>query len=234
MTGGGDSSPLTKALTLHQQGRLAEAATLYRAILLQQPNDANALHLLGVVELHRQNPVAAIALIDRAIKIHPNAAAFYCNRGLALQDLNRFEEALTSYNRALALKPDHAEALNNRGNVLQTLKRYDEALACYDRALAIKPDLPWLRGRHLHCKMLVCDWHGLSEDFARLGKAVDSGEKASSPFSALIAPLSAAQLRKCAEVYAAGKYPEKSIFPAFEPPSQKERIRLGYFLGGLS
>lgn len=192
MTGDGTPALLAKALALHQQGKLAEAATLYRDILLRQPNDANALHLLGVAELHRQNPTTAVTLIDRAITIHPNAAAFYSNRGLALQDLNRFDEALVSYNRALAINPDHAEALNNHGNVLQTLKRYDEALGSYTRAVAIKPDLPFVLGRILHCKMLSCEWDGLDQDFLSLGNEIDAGRKASSPFSALIAPLSAA------------------------------------------
>ena len=32
------------------------------------------------------------------------------NRGITLQELKRFEEALASYERALALRPDHAEA----------------------------------------------------------------------------------------------------------------------------
>ena len=56
------------------------------------------------------------------------------NRGNALRELKRFDEALASYDKALALKPDYAEALINRGNALLELKRFDEALASYDQA----------------------------------------------------------------------------------------------------
>ena len=75
------------------------------------------------------------------------------NRGNALQDLKRPEEALASYDKALAIRPDYAEALNNRGKALQDLKRPEEALASYDKALAIRPDYAEAldnRGNALH------------------------------------------------------------------------------------
>ena len=67
-------------------------------------------------------------------------AEAYNNRGNALQDLKRFEEALASYDKALAIRPDYAEAYSNRGIALQDLKRFEEALASYDKAIALKPD----------------------------------------------------------------------------------------------
>ena len=42
----------------------------------------------------------------------------FCNRGLTLHELKRFEKALASYDRALTLRPDYAEALSNRGATL--------------------------------------------------------------------------------------------------------------------
>src|SRR5262249_6735276 len=57
------------------------------------------------------------------------------NRGVALQALSRFDEALASFDRAIALAPELAEAHSNRGGVLAELKRYEDALASCDRAL---------------------------------------------------------------------------------------------------
>jgi len=131
---------LEEALSLHRKGKLAEAAVLYRRILARNPNDADALHLLGVIEFQRGNPPVAIDLISRAIKLDPGKASFYANLGLAYRDLKRFDEALACYERALAIKPDDADTLNNRGNLLRDLKRFDDALTSYARALAIKPD----------------------------------------------------------------------------------------------
>ncbi len=134
------NSLLQQAFSLHQRGQLAEAASLYHEILAQNPKNADALHLLGVLESQRSNSLAGIELIDRAIQIQPDNAVLFFNRGNVLRDLRRFDAALASYDRALAIKPDYVEALQNRGGTLQDLKRFDDALKSYDQALAIKPD----------------------------------------------------------------------------------------------
>jgi FkbM family methyltransferase len=143
---------LEKALSLHRAGQLAEAASLYRKIIAQEPKNADALHLLGVIEAQKDNSLAAIALIDRAIELTPNNAGFYSDRGVVLQKLKRFDDALASYDQALAIKPAFPEALNNRGLALHDLKRFEDALSSYDRALAIKPNYAealYNRGRSL-------------------------------------------------------------------------------------
>ncbi|EIJ43603.1 tetratricopeptide repeat protein,ATPase [Beggiatoa alba B18LD] len=60
--------------------------------------------------------------------------------GYILSKLNRYEEALASYDEAIQFKPDNALAWFNRGNVLSNLNRYEKALASYDKAIQFKPD----------------------------------------------------------------------------------------------
>ena len=54
------------------------------------------------------------------------------NRGNALLQLSRAEEALATFDRVLEIYPDHAVTLSSRGAALKLLGRYEEAL----RALA--------------------------------------------------------------------------------------------------
>lgn len=68
------------------------------------------------------------------------AATSYIERGNALQKLERYEEALDSYDHAIALDPDSADAFNDRGTVLQYLQRHDEALTSHDRAATLRPE----------------------------------------------------------------------------------------------
>jgi protein O-GlcNAc transferase len=131
---------LQQALALHQRGQLNQAELLYRRVLQHVPNQFDSWHLLGVIELQRQNFARAVELIGQALKLNRDDASAHSNIGSALRGLKRPVEALASYDRALKLKPDYAEALNNRANVLCDLGRIVESLAGYDRALALKPD----------------------------------------------------------------------------------------------
>jgi predicted O-linked N-acetylglucosamine transferase (SPINDLY family) len=131
---------LKDAIALHRTGRLAEAADLYRQALARNPEDGEALHLLGLIEFQRKNAVAAVALMDSAVKLNPDNAVCHCDRAVVLRALGRFDESIASCDRALALKPVYAEAHVNRGAALFDARRYAEAVASYDSALAIRPD----------------------------------------------------------------------------------------------
>lgn len=57
-----------------------------------------------------------------------------------LQQLNRLDAALASYDRAIALRPGYANAHFNRGSLLKRMNRPEDALAAYDQAIALQPD----------------------------------------------------------------------------------------------
>jgi len=133
---------LSQAVTLHRQGKFAEAARLYIEILHQEPRHFAALHLLGVAAFQQGRLAEAIEGIRAALEIQPDNADALTNLGLALATASRFEEALAHYDKALAIRPDLAQALHNRGNALQSLGRLAEALDSYDRSLALQPNNP--------------------------------------------------------------------------------------------
>jgi predicted O-linked N-acetylglucosamine transferase (SPINDLY family) len=134
------SAQFHKALAFHRQGQLALAQAVYEQILEIQPRNAHALHLLGVIAAQMQNPRKAVELIGAAIELNPNVAAAYNNRGSALKELGRFEEAMADYDRAIAIEAGYAEAYFNRGVVLYELKQLTAALASYTQAIAAKPN----------------------------------------------------------------------------------------------
>jgi tetratricopeptide (TPR) repeat protein len=130
---------LVEAFASHQAGRLAEAERVYRQILAAQPGHSDSLYLLGIISYQRGDYALALDQIGLALDTNPDNGLAWNQRGLALMRLNRFEDALASYDRALAVWRDHAEAWCNRGAALHELKRFDEALASYDCALALQP-----------------------------------------------------------------------------------------------
>ena len=131
---------LQRAIELHRNNRLSEASLLYHEVLASQPNHADALYLLGVFEGQRGRHDLAADLIGRAAGINPENPKIHYNLGNALRELNRFEEALRSYDNVLRLRADDPATLNNRGGVLSALKRPLDALSSYDRAIALQPD----------------------------------------------------------------------------------------------
>ncbi len=129
-----------RGVALHQHGKLAEAERIYGEVLRQQPNNFDALHLLGVIAFQTRRTERAVELLRKAIRLNPKVAAAHSNLGNALTDLKRSTDALASYDRAIALKSDYAEAYYNRGAALTGLKRPADALADYDKTIALKPD----------------------------------------------------------------------------------------------
>ncbi len=63
----------------------------------------------------------------------------HSNRGNALRNLERFDEAIEAYDHALDIDPQYAMANNNRGVILKNLGRLGEAIKAYDHALEINP-----------------------------------------------------------------------------------------------
>ena len=87
----------------HQAGRVAEAEAIYRQVLAVQPQNPDALHLLGVIALQTGHPEAAIQLITQALAVKTDDSSFHSNLGEAYRSIGRQEEAIPCYERALTI-----------------------------------------------------------------------------------------------------------------------------------
>jgi len=85
----------------------------------------------------------AISAYDQALESNPRDTRATHNRGIALDDVGRFEEALAAHDRTLEIDPGDADAHNSRGTLLcDHLGRPGEALAEFDRTIEINPRYP--------------------------------------------------------------------------------------------
>ncbi len=131
---------LEHAVACHQRGELVQAEQLYSQVLQSEPQQFDALHMLGVIRLGQGRHEEALQLIGDALKANPESARAHANYARALVAANRHEEALASFNRALAIKRDYPEALRGRGSVFLHMGRYAEAITSCDEALGLRPD----------------------------------------------------------------------------------------------
>ncbi len=134
------ASRLLEGLRRHQSGGFEQAEAIYRELLAQRPDCADALNLLGVLCCQRGRAPEALPYLERAVQLQPQNAIFQNNLGLALLALARSREAETCFRRALELDPNYAEAHNNLGNLLLGRGETEAAIACYREALRLRPD----------------------------------------------------------------------------------------------
>jgi predicted O-linked N-acetylglucosamine transferase (SPINDLY family) len=133
------SQAMKAAMRFHQAGNLAEAERIYRQVLAAQPDHADALQLLGLLEHHAGRYEAAVELIGRAIAAVPRAPALHNNLGEAYRCLGRLDEARRCYRRAVELNPKFAQAHHNLGVLAAARGAIEEAVGHYRRALAADP-----------------------------------------------------------------------------------------------
>jgi tetratricopeptide (TPR) repeat protein len=156
------------ALQHHVAGRLKKAEWLYRQILAVNPQDADSLHLLGLVGHQTGRHEFCIDMIHQAIGINAQEALYHSNLGAVLKHQGRPDQAAAAYRRVIELKPDDPVALNNLGLTLQEQGRLEEAATCYRRALDLKADDP----------MMHCTLGNVLKEQGLLAEAVTSYRKA--------------------------------------------------------
>ena len=131
---------LSQAAEDHQAGRHAAAESGYREILTADAENADALHLLGVLMQELGRLAEARDCYRRLLAFSPQRAETHYNLGLVERELGQWEAAIAALSRALELEPGLADAHYALGHALHEVDRMEEALACYERALALKPD----------------------------------------------------------------------------------------------
>lgn len=126
-----------KAIELHNNGRLDEAAAIYRQILETAPDNPDVLNLLGLVAQAKGVHIEAIELFYKAIRQTPQHAPLYFNLGISLDAWNKPIEAIDNFKKALELAPDMKEAWNSLATVYRRLGRTKEAQNTYRKALQL-------------------------------------------------------------------------------------------------
>ena len=218
--------------TLGHLNRHEESLASYNRALAIVPDFAEALTNRGAALARLNRYEEALASFDRVLTLRPDDIESLNNRGDALGHLKRYPEALPCFDRALVLRPDYIDALYNRATTLRDLKRYDDAAAAFARVLELAPDFPFLKGELLHSKMLCCEWNGIGPLLQSIEMDVRAGKQSAEPFGFQGISSSAGDLKRCAEIYAADKFPPQSALWTGERYNNT-KIRIGYVSGEL-
>lgn len=131
-----------QAVAAFEQRNVDQAAALCVRILRDRPEHGDALHLSGVIAMHRGDASAAVHYLTAAATVTPTDALLLSNLGSALEASGDYAAAIEAYDRALLSQPGHVVAHFNRGNALKAVRRFEEAVASYEAAIRLRPDYP--------------------------------------------------------------------------------------------
>jgi tetratricopeptide (TPR) repeat protein len=121
------SSP-AQAIALEQQGKLAEAAQVWRAVTQRNPKDAAAFASLGVVLSKEQKYDEAVSAYKRALTLNSKLPGVQLNLGLAEFKQGRLDAAIPPLMAASKVEPKNMQAQTLLGLSCYGTKRFAEAV----------------------------------------------------------------------------------------------------------
>ncbi|MGV2975448.1 tetratricopeptide repeat protein [Roseibium alexandrii] len=132
---------LLKGIALQQAGEFEKAQRIYKQAVKKAPNNADAVHLLGVTYRQLGYPKRALEYIQKAIAIDPNQSSFYANLARTMMDLGGSPDSLLAVcNKALSLNPREREARNIKGIALTKKKDFEEAEMIFQSLIVEDPE----------------------------------------------------------------------------------------------
>ncbi len=150
----------------HEAGRFREAEQLYRRVLQRDPNNAEALNLLGVLAAQAGHARDAKDMLAKAVAIDGRNAEFRFNLGLVCQGTGDREEAIRYYRQAVEIRPAYADAWLNLGGLLLNKGEAEEAERCHRQAVVLDPANP-VTHHNLGAALLVRQAHQEAEQCFR-------------------------------------------------------------------
>ncbi len=110
----------------YYSGRFEEAEATWSKVATLEPL-ADRYRALGHVRFCRGRYADAVAAYDQAVRIRPDHADAFCDRGTAEQAIGDLDRAIADYSKAIELRRTHARAHNNRGTALAEKKEFERA-----------------------------------------------------------------------------------------------------------
>jgi len=193
----------------HRQGRLAEAADIYRQVMREDPANPLAHHLLGLVHHQQGANAEALRALGEAVRLEPANPLYRVGLAEALYVGKQDEKVAAELGEAGRLEPQTGPLLLRQAVLWGQLNRPAEAAALAERAIDLQPDLA---DAHQIFGMLL-------RERGELDRAVEHLAKARQAASTPIDPTTSYAFA----LLALGRYAEME---ALEPPKDpKNRYR---------
>jgi len=116
-----------------------DALRLLSDILKTHPKDPKTLVNVARAQLARGSNLQAERAVKAILDEHPENVEALNLYGQICHELDRFDDALKSFEKSLELEPNNLEALNFYGVILKSVGRLDDARKAFIKALELQP-----------------------------------------------------------------------------------------------
>ena len=165
------SQEILKNISLTNQSKLNHLSQLLNNI----PPDQKYLNFLFSIgteiliraedEKNKEFIDIAIEFLTQTLKLNPNFAQAYNNRGIAYRKKGNPDRAIADYNKAIELNPNDAEAYNNRGNAYADKGDPDRAIADCTKAIELNQKLAQAYNNRGNAYFLKSDYDRAIADY---------------------------------------------------------------------
>ena len=130
---------LSLAFKNHKDNNFRIAENLYTKIIKINPNQFDAVFLLGSLWFQTKNYKDSIRMLTNAIKINPKNINPYQNLGAVFVEIGESQKAIDVFNRAIKIQPNHPGVLYNLGNAYKDLGKLEKAESYYEATIKLEP-----------------------------------------------------------------------------------------------
>ncbi|MBF0226357.1 MAG: tetratricopeptide repeat protein [Desulfobacterales bacterium] len=127
-------------IDLLNKGMTDKAESIFNQIIMDLPEDAHLLHILGGIAYKLEKMELSINLLNHAIQKNPLDTNLYNYLAALLKLLGRIDEALKLYEHAISINPNLPEVHNNIGLIFKLKKDVNKSIEYYKRAISINPN----------------------------------------------------------------------------------------------
>jgi predicted O-linked N-acetylglucosamine transferase (SPINDLY family) len=131
---------LALAIQHHNAGEFDSAAKLCREILAADPQHADAINLLGIIDFFAGRLQPALEKVRRAVELNGDNAGYHYNEGQICGNLGRTQEAIAAFRQAISLQENLADAWLGLGMMYRLEKKPEEMLQAFTRAAELRPE----------------------------------------------------------------------------------------------
>jgi tetratricopeptide (TPR) repeat protein len=115
------------------------AVAFFTSQMHDHPKDSFPILMRATIWHDRKDVARAMEDYSEAIRVDPQNAALYCNRGYLRGEQNEFDNAIADFTEAIRLDPRDPIAYLHRGHAWSEQHRYDNAVADFTETIRLDP-----------------------------------------------------------------------------------------------